>query len=386
MTIKNSFKEVVGYFKEATQLILVNKKLVVYAAFFALAGGVFSLIKNIIPLIQYLQFYNPFWSGFSLDRVLSFKNWFLLINSSLFGAFSFNGLAWDIIHLSSANLISIGVLVAALFFSNPLKEFFRKNDFAWQIAFYSFGASMIFLPLFWFFSKVFKVVSLAGFFTAAEGIALSVFLTILLTFFEAVFLYVIKLRLAKQAYTREYIFELASGVFKPLFIFNLFWVFLNPINFSGLFSAPAFLSFLAVNFSFGPIFALLQKILSVAFVIFSALFVFVPLILVFYPATPLLVAMKKSLNILKTNLLSIVWLFIFGLLLQVTADFIIGFFGGVISLFGFGEVFVSFFVGVIGPLFYATALLIFISAAIKFLNDYYTTKAVQDVQNQSLVQ
>lgn len=368
MTVKESFKEIGGYFKEAIQLILINKKLVVYAAFFALAGGVFNLIRNLISLLQYLQFYNPFWGGFNLNRVLSLKSWLSVLWPSLKDSLSLGGLVGDVVYLSSANLISIGVLLAALFFSTPLKEFFRKNDFAWQMAFYSFGASMVFLPFFLIFSRFFKVGILASFFTMAEGVVLTVFLTILLTFFEAIFLYVIKFRLAKQPYSREDIFNLASVVFKPLFIFNLFWVFLNPINFSGLFSAPALFGGLAIN-SFLEAFSMFfHKILVVVFSLFSIAFIFVPSILIFCPNITWQAAMKKSLKIFKSSPLATLILFIFGLLLQIIASLFVSLTVAVFLIFGFGQFFEDFFISLVAPLFYATALLIFVSAVILFLN------------------
>lgn len=362
MTIKDSFNEVGGYFKEAVQLILVNKKLVVYAAFFALAGGVFNLIKSIPSSTKYLEFYNPFWAGFNWGTVLSLNSWLVALGGSLKSVLTFSSLTGDIVYLSSANLISVGVLIAALFFSAPLKEFFRKNDFAWQAAFYSFGSSMLFLPLFLFFSKVFKVYFLAGVFMVAESLALSVFLAILLTFFEAIFLYSIKFRLGQKAHTQAEVFAAAEGVFRPLFIFNLIWMFLNPINFSILFSLvlilPEFLNILA-------------KTLSSAFLIFSVAFVFVPVILVFKPYLTVWQAMKSSLSIFKVRPIGTSIFLLFGILLQITASFLTGFLSRVLSIFGAGAFIEQSFRSVVGPFFYAFGLLVFVAAMIKFLIDSY---------------
>lgn len=361
MAINVSFRNVGRCFKEAIQLILVNKKLVVYAAFFALAGGVFNLVKSIPSYAKYLEFYNPFWTSFDWETVLSFKSWLSALGGALGNVLTFKSLVGDIAYLSSANLISVGVLVAALFFSIPLKEFFRKNDFAWQAAFYSFGSSMLFLPLFLLFSRVFKIYFLAAIFMVAESLALSVFLAVLLTFFEGIFLYSIKFRLGKKAHTRAEIFAAADGVFRPLFIFNLIWMFLNPINFSILFLlipvAPDFLNISA-------------KIMSLAFLLFSVAFVFVPVLLIFKPFLTALQAMKNSLLIFKTRTIEAFIFLFFGVLLQVVASFLINFLARAIVMFGGGVFIEHFFRSVVGPFFYSFILLVFVAAMIKFLVDF----------------
>lgn len=369
--IKESFLSCWGNFRQALDFVAVNRRLVVYAAFFALAGGVLNLIKSIPAYTKYLEFYNPFWTGLDFGKILSLKNWLMAVWESLTSALSFGSLAGDIVYLSSANLISIGVLVAALFFSAPLKEFFRQNDFAWQAAFYSFGSSMLFLPFFWFFSKVIRVDFLAGLFMVAESLALSIFLAILLTFFEAVFLYSIKFRLGQKAHTRAEIFAAATAVFRPLFLFNLLWMFLNPINFSGLFSVPALLSFLPGVHVQSSIFNFLVKALTSAFLLFSLAFVFVPVMLIFKPLLAVAQAMKDSLSIFKIRPVDTFFFLLLGLFLQVAANFLLGFLSKAMFIFGAGTFIEQLFRAVAGPFFYAFGLLVFAAAMIRFLTDFY---------------
>jgi hypothetical protein len=49
-------------------------------------------------------------------------------------------------------------------------------------------------------------------------------------------------------------------------------------------------------------------------------------------------------------------------------------------MFGFGQVFSEFFTTFLGPLFYASALLIFISAVIKFLNEHFEKELLLEVK------
>jgi len=365
-------------------LVLANKKLVVYASFFALAGGLFNLIRNLPSYFAYIEFYNPFWSGFSFSSLFNGGRWLSVFSSSLRESLSLSGFVSDIAYLSSANLISVGVLAAALFFSSALKEFFHRNDFAWQAAFYSFAASLIFLPFYLVFSKFLPVVFLAWLFLLGESLALSLFFVILLTFFEIVFLRVIIWRSSGFEYRRQEVFASVSGSFRSLFLFNLIWVFLNPVNFPGLISVPALLSRLSGSLSISWL-AVSADVLRYSsiwlFLMFSLAFVFTPVLMVLRPSLGLWPAMKGSLDIYRRRSAVAAGLIVGGVLLQSSADFLVGFFSRVVEFFGFGQFFQVFFKDIVGPVFYASALLIFISAIARLADDFGKGTAAKPAEN-----
>jgi hypothetical protein len=373
--MKNELKKVLSLFAFAWRFAAANRRLALYVSFFALSGGIFNLVRRMPSYLEYLNFYNPFWSGFSLGNVFSFKVWSSVVLSSFREVASLSGLLGDLAYLSSANLISIGVLIAALFFSSRLRNLFRGNDFAWQVAFFSFGGTLLFLPLYWVFSSLLPIAPIALILAVAESLSLSVFLVVLLTFFEGIFLFSMKFRLSGESYDRDKVCEEASRVFRSLFIFNLIWAFLNPINFSGLFSLPAFLSYIVANVPSYPLLSSiiwwLQKFLVAAFLSFSTVFIFVPLSIVLEPALGVVSAMKKSLSVFKESAPAAIFLLLGGVVCQAAADFSVSLFSRGLNVFGFGEMISFAFREVLGPIAYAFALLIFAAATMKFLKEKY---------------
>ncbi len=356
------------YFARSFGFLLLEKKVLGYALFFSLTGAMLNIAKG---LGAYLQHPNA-WAGFSLSKIAAFSSWQNILVSSWDGSFSLGGALSGLVGLSVVNLTSIGILLAALFFSSRLKELFRDNDFAWQIAFYSFGGSIIFLPLYAFFSHFLPIKALVLSLAVAESVSLSIFLVVLLTFFEGAFLMFIKFKATRETFDGDKIFIASSSMFRTLFYFNLAWVLLSPASFSGLFSLPSFLGYLIsiVKLHWVSVLILwLQKILTMIFLVSSVVFVFLPLILCFDINLNLRRAAVKSMSLFKIYFAPIFLLLIGGIMLRLIASFFSSIVYNAVLIFEIGQA-SSFVVGqVFGQALGVLALLIFVVAAIKFLKE-----------------